>query len=255
MSTEFDVRGKRIVVTGGASGIGEAISRRLARVGATVFVIDRNSPDSALLEMGVTYLKGSVDDDAQMRRVYSSLFADGGPMDGLVSNAGIAGMHPIDELDGQRAKRYFEVNALGALYAVRAAVDYMRSGGSIVTVGALSGEKGTPGYTEYAMSKAAITSLTRSAAVELGPRGIRANCVIPGGIMTPLSGEVNGDTLNRLMRMLTPVGRIGEPDDVAGVVHFLISDEARYLTGQGIYVDGGWSTGTTVAAMDEFSER
>jgi NAD(P)-dependent dehydrogenase (short-subunit alcohol dehydrogenase family) len=172
-----------------------------------------------------------------------------GKLDVLVNNAGIANVHPVDAADIERADRYFRVNALSVLIGIREAGKRMREGGSIVNISSLSAARGTPGWAEYGMSKAAIASVTQTAAIELGPRGVRVNAICPGGVRTPLAVQVNGDALDKAMLALAPLGRIGRPEEIAAAIHFLASDDASYVTGQAIFVDGGWSVGTTTATI------
>lgn len=169
----------------------------------------------------------------------------------LVNNAASAGVHDMAEADERRAERYFRINALSVLVGMREAAKRMRRGSSIINIASLSGARGTPGWGEYGMSKAAIISATQTAALEFGPLGIRVNAVSPGGVATPLSVAINGDALSRALEVLAPIGREGQPEDIAAAVHFLASDDAAYVTGQNWFVDGGWSVGTTLKTLEK----
>ncbi|MGD9665558.1 MAG: SDR family oxidoreductase, partial [Novosphingobium sp.] len=157
--------------------------------------------------------------------------------------------------DHARAMRYYEVNAMSVLISMGEAAKRMKEGGSIINIASLSGARGTPGWGEYGMSKAAIISATQTGALEFGPQGIRVNAISPGGISTPLSIAVNGEgAADRALSVLAPLGREGQPDDIAAAVHFLASDDAGYVTGQNWLVDGGWSVGTTVQTLGKIFE-
>lgn len=245
----FSLEGKVAVVTGGGSGIGEAIAQRLKRAGANVLVADWSDVGEKVKSWGCSYRKTDVSDEHQVAAMLDQAIEEYGKLDILVSNAGIANVHPMEEADLARATRYYQVNALGVLAGIREAAKRMGPGGSIINTASLSGVRATPGWGEYAMSKAAVVSATQTAAIELGPKGIRVNCVCPGGVRTPLAVEVNGEALDKAMAVLAPLGRIGEPEDIAAMVHFLATDDAGYVTGQAYLVDGGWSLGTTLATI------
>lgn len=246
----FDLSGKVAVVTGGASGIGAATARRLRRAGAAVLIADLADAAADARSWGCDFRRTDVSDESEVAAMLDQAIAAHGRLDILVSNAGIANVHGMAEADLDRANRYFRVNALSALAGIREAGKRMAAGGSIISTASLSGMRGTPGWGEYAMSKAAVVAATQTAAIEFGPRGIRVNCVCPGGVRTPLAVEVNGDALDKVMKVLSPLGRIGEPEEIAAMVHFLASDDASYVTGQAYLVDGGWSIGTTLATVE-----
>jgi NAD(P)-dependent dehydrogenase (short-subunit alcohol dehydrogenase family) len=214
-----------------------------------VLAVDVTDAAEVVKEWGCTFYRADVGNEKEVAAMLDEAVAQYGRLDILIANAGIADAHPILEADSDRALRYYRVNALGVLFGIREAATRMGSGGSIVTIGALSGCRGTPGWAEYAMSKAAVASATQTAAIELGPQGIRVNCVVPGGIETPLAVGIGGAGLYQTMKVLTPLGRIGKPEEVAAMAHFLASDDAGYVTGQAYLVDGGWSVGTTIGMM------
>ncbi len=246
----FDLTDRVAVVTGAASGIGAAIAQRLRRAGAKVLVADLTDATQEAARWGCDFRRVDVSDEAQIAAMLDATVAAHGRLDILVSNAAIADVHPIAEADLVRADRYYRVNALSALAGMREAAKRMTAGGSIISTASLSGLRGTPGWGEYAMSKAAVVAATQTAALEFGPRGIRVNCVCPGGVHTPLAVKVNGDALDKVMKILSPLGRIGRPEEIAAMVHFLASDDASYVTGQAYLVDGGWGVGTTLATIE-----
>ncbi|MEZ5689745.1 MAG: SDR family oxidoreductase [Caenibius sp.] len=251
----FDLTGKSIVVTGAASGIGAAIARRLVKAGAKVLIGDRTDCAQEASEWGCSFRKTDVSDPAEIAALLDQAVAENGKLDVLVNNAGIADVHDMATPDHARAMRYYEVNAMSVLMSMSEAAKRMKEGGSIINIASLSGARGTPGWGEYGMSKAAIISATQTGALEFGPQGIRVNAISPGGISTPLSIAVNGEgAADRALSVLAPLGREGQPDDIAAAVHFLASDDAGYVTGQNWLVDGGWSVGTTVQTLGKIFE-
>ncbi|MET0545890.1 MAG: SDR family oxidoreductase, partial [Caulobacterales bacterium] len=238
------------IVTGAGSGIGAAIAQRLRRAGASVLIADITDSADAARGWDCTFKRTDVSKPEEIAALLDEAMKQHGKLDILVNNAGIANVHSMAEADIDRANRYFQVNALSVLAGIREAGKRMNAGSSIISTASLSGVRGTPGWGEYAMSKAAIVAATQTAALEFGPRGIRVNAVCPGGVRTPLSVAVNGDALDKAMKALSPLGRIGEPEDIAAMVHFLASDDASYVTGQAYLVDGGWSIGTTMATIE-----
>lgn len=246
----FDLSGKTAVVTGAASGIGAATAQRLKKAGANVLVADIADGTDLAKSWGCSYRKTDVSDAQQFAATLDQAMNDHGSLDILVNNAAAADVHAMAEADEERAARYFRINSLGALIGMREAAKRMKSGGSIINIASLSGARGTPGWGEYGMSKAAIISATQTSALEFGPRGIRINSISPGAVKTPLSVAINGDALERSMKCLSPLGREGQPEEIAAAIHFLASDDASYVTGQNIFVDGGWSIGTTGATVE-----
>lgn len=245
----FELQGKSIVVTGGGSGIGEATAKRLRQAGANVLVGDIADVAETVTGWDCAFRRVDVSDEAQMVGLLDDAVARFGKLDVLVNNAAIANVHPMAEADVPRAERYYRVNAMSVLCGMREAAKRMGPGGSIINLASLSAVQGTPGWGEYAMSKAAIIAATQHAAIEFGPSGLRVNAVCPGGVRTPLAVEVNGDALDKAMAVLAPLGRIGKPEEIAAMIHFLASDDASYVTGQAYHVDGGWSVGTSLATI------
>lgn len=246
----FSLDNKVAVVTGAASGIGAATAQRLRAAGAKVLVADLAEVGDTVQSWGCSFRQTDVSCPEQVAAMLDQAIREYGQLDILVNNAAIADVHSLDEADIDRANRYYQVNALSVLAGIREASKRMSAGGSIISTASLSGLQGTPGWGEYGMSKAAVVSVTQTAALELGPKGIRVNCVCPGGVYTPLSVAVNGDALDKAMAVLTPLQRIGQPEEIAAMIHFLASDDASYVTGQAYMVDGGWSVGTTVATAE-----
>jgi 3-oxoacyl-[acyl-carrier protein] reductase len=229
------------VVTGAARGIGRAIVERLAADGYDVLVADLDGAGAhatAELVKGRSIVVDVADVDS-VRGVADAVRDSG--VDVLVNNAGIWRYGPLDELDPDEARRVLEVNVLGAFLCVQQLAPLMPSGAAIVNVASTTAFLPPAGVGIYPASKGAIVSLTRSLAVELGPRGIRVNAVAPGLIRTEGTEHGYADGTRQALGSKLPLGRHGDPADVADVVGFLASPDSRYVTGQVLCVDGGFT--------------
>ena len=227
------------LVTGGSRGIGKAIALELARAGATVTLSYRSGQDEAeevAREAGGKAVQADVSDPEEAKR----LLADSGDLDLLVNNAGVTRDGLIARMSDEDWNDVIGTNLGGVFYTCRAAARGMmkRRSGSIVNISSIVGLHGNPGQTNYSASKAGIIGFTKALARELGTRGVRANVVAPGYVDTRLT-QVIADEMKELMLANTPLGRFGRPEDVAGAVRFLCSDEAAFITGEVLLVDGG----------------
>ncbi len=233
------LEGKTALVTGGSRGIGRAIALELARAGASVTVGYRSGADEAERvagEAGGRALQADLSDPDEAAK----LVAAAGELDILVNNAGLTRDGLIARMPDADWRDVIETNLSSVFYTCRAAARSMmkRRTGAIVNVSSVVGLHGNPGQTNYAASKAGIIGFTKALARELGSRGVRANVVAPGYISTRLTDELPAD-LRGLMLENTPLGRLGDPEDVAGAVRFLCSDSAAFITGEVLLVDGG----------------
>ena len=236
--------GQAAVVTGGGSGIGRATCRRMAHEGARVAVLDVDGESAEAVAREVDGFAYAVDvghPDA-LRDVINAAAGALGGLSIIYNNAGTAAFNRLHELDPAEWERVLRVNLTGVWAGIRAAAPHMlaRGAGSIVSTASISGTRPAAGEGPYAASKAAVAALTASAALEYAP-SIRVNAVSPGMIRTAMTApwfEFMPDQVERFEKG-TPVGRIGEPEDVADVVVFLCSDLSRFVTGQNIVVDGG----------------
>jgi 3-oxoacyl-[acyl-carrier protein] reductase len=233
------LEGRSALVTGGSRGIGRAIAEELARAGASVVVGYRSGKDDAeevASAIGGRAVQADVGSDEAARR----LVDEAGELDVLVNNAGVTRDGLLARMPDEDWETVLRTNLYGAFHTCRAAARGMmrRRRGSIVNVTSVVGIHGNPGQTNYAASKGGIIGFTKALARELGNRGVRANVVAPGYVDTRLT-EVIADEMKQLMLANTPLGRFGTPEDVAGAVRFLCSDEAAFITGEVLLVDGG----------------
>jgi len=237
--TFASLEGKTALVTGASRGIGRAIAAELARAGASVVVGYRSGADEAraLAEgLGGRAVAADVSNADDAKR----LVEEAGDLDILVNNAGLTRDGVLARMPDDDWRVVIETNLSSVFYTCRAAARPMmrRRAGSIVNISSVVGVHGNWGQTNYAASKAGIIGFTKSLARELGSRGVRANVVAPGYVKTQLT-DVLPEDATQAMLSATPLGRLGEPEDVAGAVRFLCSDEASFITGEVLLVDGG----------------
>jgi len=231
--------GKTALVTGGSRGIGAAIVRELAHAGASVVVGYRSGVAEAnalAAEVGARAVQADVSSPEEAAR----LVDDAGDLDVLVNNAGLTRDGLLARMSDDDWREVIETNLSSVFYTCRAVTRPMmkKRAGAIVNVSSIVGLRGNFGQTNYAASKAGIIGFTKSLARELGSRGVRANVVAPGYVQTRLT-DVIPDEAKELMLQNTPLGRLGDPLDVARAVRFLCSDEASFITGEVLLVDGG----------------
>jgi 3-oxoacyl-[acyl-carrier protein] reductase len=231
--------GKNALVTGGSRGIGRAIALELGNAGASVTVGFHSGKDEAEAvaeEAGGRAVQADVSNPEEAAR----LVEDAGELDILVNNAGVTRDGLLPRMPDEDWRDVIETNLSSVFYTSRAAARPMmkRRAGAIVNVSSVVGLHGNPGQTNYAASKAGIIGLTKALARELGSRGVRANVVAPGYISSRLTDEISED-MRSLMLQNTPLGRFGDPADIAGAVRFLCSDDAAFITGEVLLVDGG----------------
>jgi 3-oxoacyl-[acyl-carrier protein] reductase len=231
--------GKTAVVTGGSRGIGKAIALELGRAGASVVVGYRSGAEEA--EAVAAEIQGrAVQADVADPEQAKSLVEEAGEVDVLVNNAGLTRDGLVARMPDDDWRAVLETNLSGTFYTCRAAARGMmrRRGGAIVNITSIVGLRGNPGQANYSASKAGIIGLTKALARELGSRGVRANAVAPGYVTTRLT-DVISEEMRELMLANTPLGRLGSPEEIAGAVRFLCSDEASFITGEVLLVDGG----------------
>jgi 3-oxoacyl-[acyl-carrier protein] reductase len=233
------LEGKKALVTGGSRGIGAAIARELAEAGAEVVLSYRSGKDEAeavARDAGAEAVAADVSDPEEAK----ALVERAGELDILVNNAGLTRDGLLARMSDEDWREVIDTNLGGVFHTCRAAARGMmkRRRGAIVNVSSIVGLHGNPGQTNYSASKAGIIGFTKALARELGNRGVRANVVAPGYVDTRLTDVLAGE-LKEAMLANTPLGRFGAPQDVAGAVRFLCSDEASFITGDVLLVDGG----------------
>jgi glucose 1-dehydrogenase len=234
--------GKFAIVTGAAAGIGAAIAERLVAEGAQVLLTDLDEAQGQALaeRLGQSFLHADMASTADRNALFDHVSLAWGRLDILVNNAGITHAAELDELTEEGFDRVIAVNVKAATFATQAAARLMRKGGSIINLSSVNAVLAIPNQIPYAVSKGAIRQLTNVTAVSLAPRGIRVNAIGPGTIMTEMGKSVMaGEEQRRRILSRTPLGRVGEPDEIARIAAFLASDDASYITGQTIYADGG----------------
>ncbi|WP_370942191.1 SDR family NAD(P)-dependent oxidoreductase [Amycolatopsis sp. cg5] len=234
----MSLQGRKILVTGASTGIGAATAETLVNAGAVVVGTYRTGEPhpTRLVTAGVEVMIPVDFTDRPAVDAALSTVAEHGPFDGIVNNAGTFESETWDELTLQSWDRVLDVNLRAVLAVTKALTPSMASGGSIVNISSIEARIGSYSYISYSASKAALISLTRSLAVVLGSRGIRVNSISPGWIDTGLPAEDARDAI-----ALTPLGRTGEPHDVADLIMFLLSDNASFITGANHVIDGGYT--------------
>lgn len=234
--------GKTAIVTGASNGIGAAIAERFVAEGASVLLTDlaEQTGDALARRLGQRFLRADVASAADRAALFDAAAQHWGRLDILVNNAGVMHSAELDELTEEAFDRVIAVNVKAATFATQAAARLMQQGGSIINLSSVNAVLAIPNQIPYAISKGAIRQLTNVTAVSLAPRGIRVNAIGPGTIMTEMGRTVlQGEEQRRRILSRTPLGRLGDPEEIASVAVFLASDESSYITGQTIYADGG----------------
>ncbi|MCQ2999841.1 glucose 1-dehydrogenase [Pseudomonas syringae] len=243
------LNGKIAVITGGNSGIGLASAIRFAAEGAQVIIVGRRQEqlNAALQQIGhdAIAIQADISSLDDLDRVYAEVKATKGRIDVLFANAGQGDFQPLGAITEESFDRTFGINVKGTLFTVQKALPLMSTGGSVILTGSTTGTMGTPAFSVYSATKAALRNFARSWALDLKGTGIRVNVISPGPISTPgldlaLAPTGQAEAIVDGMVAQLPAGRIGQPEDVAAAALFLASDESSFMTGSEMFVDGGF---------------
>ncbi|HTJ64980.1 MAG TPA: SDR family oxidoreductase [Alphaproteobacteria bacterium] len=242
------LEGKIAVVTGANSGIGLATAKRFAQEGARVFMTARRQAelDDAVREIGFKArgIRGDVSNLADLDRLYDVVRREAGVIDVLFANAGGGEFLPLGDITEDHYERTFGTNVKGTLFTVQKALPLLCDGASVILTGSTAGSTGTPAFSVYSATKAAIRSFARCWILELAPRRIRVNVLAPGSTSTPgwhglAASEEQDAQMQAMTRATTPLGRLGTPEEIAAVALFLASDDSSFVTGIELFADGG----------------
>jgi NAD(P)-dependent dehydrogenase (short-subunit alcohol dehydrogenase family) len=242
MSQKTRFSGRVAIVTGAARGIGAATARRLAAEGAGVLLADREPMvEETAVGIGTSIILDITDADAGERLARAALDVFG-RIDVLVNNAGIGGSKRLEDSDDALLARFIDTNLTSVLRVTRGVLPHLASpGGAIVNLSSIFGLVGYPGSTAYAAAKGGVAQVTRQLAADLGPKGIRVNAVAPGVVLTPMTQNHFKDPYyTRMLVDSAPLGRYAEPEELAAAIAFLASDDASFITGVVLPVDGGF---------------
>ena len=241
MTETKKLHGKVAVITGGTTGIGLAAAKLFVKEGAYVFVMGRRQKelDEAVKAIGsnVTGIQGDVSKPADLDRLYEAVNAKG-RLDIVFANAGVAEFSPFGKITEEHFDKLFDINVKGTLFTVQKALPLMNDGGSIILNGSVASVKGTPAFGVYGATKAALRSFVRTWTLDLKDRHIRSNVISPGPTDTPAIDGQPADAIARIVSTI-PMGRVGEPDEIAKAALFLASDDSSFVTGIELFVDGG----------------
>jgi NAD(P)-dependent dehydrogenase (short-subunit alcohol dehydrogenase family) len=239
--------GKIAVITGGSSGIGLATVQRFVQEGAYAFIFGRGQSeiDVAVKQIGknVTGVQGDVSNLADLDRLYDMVKRQKGRIDILFANAGILEFAPLGSITESQFDKSFDINVRGLLFTVQKALPLFQDGGSIILTASINASKGFEATSVYSATKAAVRSFARCWTVDLKHRKIRVNAISPGPIDTPMTRSMiqgeSGEQLKKNLLSTMPLGRMGNPDEIAKAVSFLASDDSSFVTGIELFVDGG----------------
>ncbi|MGE4534947.1 MULTISPECIES: SDR family NAD(P)-dependent oxidoreductase [Halomonas] len=246
------MKGKNVIVTGGASGIGLASVERCLEEGASVVIADLEGGEGAARAAALDgryagrclFKACDVTDTAQVDRLFAETVDELGGVDAVFNNAGIGGIAPSDEVSDDDFLRVIDINLNGVFRVARAAlrVMYRQGSGSIVNCASILGMMGQSQTAAYTAAKGGVVNMTRTLGIEAAPKGVRVNAIGPGYIDTPLLAALDDELLQGLIS-LHPMARLGRPEEVANAFLFLASDEASFITGTTLMVDGGFTAG------------
>lgn len=237
------LEGKIAVITGGGSGIGLATAKRFVEDGAFVYIFGRRLDvlDAAIAELGpnARAIAGDVRRLEDLDHLYDTIAREQGRLDIVFANAGLGDLAALGDISPEQVDLTFGVNVKGTLFTVQKALPLLKAGSSVILTGSTTGTMGTPAFSVYSASKAAVRNLARSWAQDLRGSGIRVNVLVPGGTETEtVMRDIGADAMNQIGAS-SPLGRLGYPTETAAVAAFLASEDSSYMTGGEVFVDGG----------------
>jgi len=236
------LQGRVALVTGGTEGIGLAIAKLFVEEGAYLFITGRRQRelDEAVKTLGdnVAGIQGDIANMADLDRLYENIGRAKGRIDVLVANAGVGEFAAFGKATEEHFDKLFDINVKGTFFTVQKALPLLVEGGSVILIGSVASVKGTSSFGVYGATKAALRSFARTWTTDLKERRVRTNVLSPGPIKTPLSGRQSPDAIARIVSTV-PMGRMGEPDEIARAALFLASDDSSFVTGIELFADGG----------------
>jgi NAD(P)-dependent dehydrogenase (short-subunit alcohol dehydrogenase family) len=244
------LEGKIALITGGNSGIGLATAKQFVNEGAYVFITGRREAELAAAKKqigkNVTAIQGDVSNLDDLERLFAQIRKEKGKIDIVFANAGVARYAPIGTITEDFFDSIFDINVKGVLFTVQKSLPLLRDGGSIILNASIVGSKGLSSNSVYSATKAAVRSFARTWTTDLKDRRIRVNAISPGPINTPglselLASSETGEQRKKMISTTVPLGRFGKPEEIAKAVVFLASDDASYITGIELFVDGGFA--------------
>lgn len=251
MNDQFSLSGQVAVITGGTSGIGLEAAKRFLAAGAKVVVAGRKDGTETANQIGAKFIQCDVSKEDSVESLMEAAKNEYGDLDIVVNNAGANfGYSVLMESEISDFDKNFGINTKGVVYGIKHGVPRMNDGGRIVNVSSMAGLQGAAYLSPYVASKWAVIGITRTAAMELGDRGIRVNAICPTSVNTPMANTPDGQPQLRMERKAVPLGRIAEPEEIAATIHFLSATDCNFINGQAIAVDGGFSAGMSINAYN-----
>jgi NAD(P)-dependent dehydrogenase (short-subunit alcohol dehydrogenase family) len=236
---------KVAIVTGGSTGIGRAIAEKYVEYGAEVVIANRNEDagETTANELGCIFQQCDVSEYGEVESLVETTVEEYDRLDVMVNNAGIGRAGTIEELTLEEWDDVIQINLSGVMYGSRAALPHLKqTDGCIINVASIYGLVGGPGSAAYSAAKGGVVNLTRETAVDYASEGVRVNSICPGFVETPMTDEyLEQGQFYEFVRGQTPMGRVAKPEEIGGIAMFLASDEASYITGTNVPVDGGWT--------------
>lgn len=236
------IENKIAIVTGSSSGIGKAIAEKFIEEGAKVVFSDINEIDVSQFGDKALFKKCDVSKSNEVDELINFCLEKFGNLDIMVNNAGIGTAADITAITDEEWQKVININLSGVLYGARAASRVMKEGGSIINMSSILGSVGFANTVAYCAAKGGVNQITKAGALDLSKKGIRINSIAPGFIKTNMTkGLQEDETTKKFLEGMTPLGYLGEPEDIASATVYLASDDSKYVTGNILYVDGGWT--------------